>query len=418
MNILNKVVEDITFEDVVEACKAGTLESAVLDFKREMPGDLSKHFATFSNTLGGLIIIGVEEDNAGKPIKYGGVVFDSKLIDRVHQFAANVTPFPKYRVRPTNDVKGKVFILIKILPGDQPPYRPNSDTTVWIRTGNISTPLRSPDSRELEQMYKKREESEKVRNECLDSSYRIFEASLERAENERKAELVKNESVVKTRLGSQAAPLRISIMPVYPADSFVDFRHIKERLMDYRVETSNYGDFPDLNYETIPRGISFFNWSRYDGGFEFGLIQDTGIIDLCYDVLRVDKNGEKNIYIGNLLSFLLRQLKVAKQFYNLFGFNGLLHVVITLNNANDTWIIAMAPANWMVLDDRKKTTKIGDYQWFISDLDTFKLNDKAVILRLMYSMVEKFYWDLGLPPPNEKLVQDHLKITGWSEFLS
>lgn len=38
MNILTKPFQDITFEDVIECCEAGTLESAVLDYKKTIPG--------------------------------------------------------------------------------------------------------------------------------------------------------------------------------------------------------------------------------------------------------------------------------------------------------------------------------------------------------------------------------------------
>src|SRR6476469_7751648 len=123
MSLHNKPFHKITFQDVVDLCDAETLESVTLDYKAVLPRDLSKHFATFSNTLGGLIIIGVEEDpKTGKPFKYEGISFESKLIDQIHQHASNVIPYPTFEVRPTDEVNGKVFILIRILEGDQPPY--------------------------------------------------------------------------------------------------------------------------------------------------------------------------------------------------------------------------------------------------------------------------------------------------------
>ncbi|GEM_PF-1767478 len=62
MNIFPKPFHDVTFADVVAFCQQKHPESTTLDYKREIPRDLAKHFATFSNTLGGVIVVGVEED--------------------------------------------------------------------------------------------------------------------------------------------------------------------------------------------------------------------------------------------------------------------------------------------------------------------------------------------------------------------
>lgn len=414
MNLLNNELDKITFQDVVDLCEAETLESTVLDYKQSVPRDLAKHFATFSNTLGGLIIIGVEEDpKTGKPLKYEGVAFDGKIVDQIHQFASNVTPFPRYAVHVTDEIKGKVFVLIKILEGDQPPYMSNRDLTVWLRTGNISTPLRNPDSRELEQMHRKKSSAKKDRDNAVNHANQIYDAAFERGEKDRADQATQNESVTKDRLGLYAAPLRITIMPISPSGKIINYRLIKSELEAYRVQTRWYGDFPDLNYETVPHGISFFTWG-YDGTYEFGLVQDNGLIDSWYDVLRFDKGkNEKILYLSNILGFLLRQLEVAKKFYSVAGFNGLLDCKVEVSNLKNAWIYQLQPEGWHVMFNRTQISKLDNYIWEIEDLDTFKLNDPSAMLHMLYEFVERLYWDFGISPPQKELIEAQLTQLGW-----
>lgn len=148
----------ITFQDVVDFCDQKIVENTELDYKMVIPSGLAKHFAAMSNRYGGLIIIGVEEDpRTGKPSRYDGIVDDGKQIDRVHQMANNVRPLPTYDVRATNEVSGKVFLLIRINEGGAPPYTQVNDPTVYLRTGNITTPLKPSDAEIVRELYAKRE---------------------------------------------------------------------------------------------------------------------------------------------------------------------------------------------------------------------------------------------------------------------
>src|SRR5574340_853568 len=100
MDILNKPISTFTFADIAEYCSEGQVEGVQLDYKRELPPKgLAKHFASFSNTRGGVLIIGVEEDTkTGKPLAWDGLVHDSKIVDKIQQYATNVEPRPAYDV--------------------------------------------------------------------------------------------------------------------------------------------------------------------------------------------------------------------------------------------------------------------------------------------------------------------------------
>lgn len=153
MNMLKKPVSEISFNEVVEFCNEAHGEGVQIDYKKDFPSNgFAKHFAAFSNTRGGIIIIGVEEDRkSGIPVSWTGVVKDAKQIEKIHQAASNVEPIPSYEVHATDEVDGKCFVLIRINEGDKTPYYVQNDFNIWVRTGNISNPIgiASPDGLEL-----------------------------------------------------------------------------------------------------------------------------------------------------------------------------------------------------------------------------------------------------------------------------
>ena len=187
MKILNDPINTLTFQDIVEFCKEGIVEGIQLDYKRELPPKgLAKHFASFSNTRGGVLVIGVEEDaKSSKPANWDGIVYDFKLIDKIHQYATNVDPRPSYDVFVTNEQNGRVFILVRIFEGDRTPYYVQNDANLYIRTGNITDliGLASPEAAEL--LFGKKTKAEIARHNFIKRSAEIFKAANRRADKER-----------------------------------------------------------------------------------------------------------------------------------------------------------------------------------------------------------------------------------------
>lgn len=122
MSILNKPLSSFSFSDIVAFSKEGNREGIQIDYKKDLPnGGLAKFFAAFSNTRGGVIIIGVEEDRVtGLPTTWDGVVNNAQLTETINQWASSVEPFPQYDVHVTDEQGGRVFILVRIYEGIEP----------------------------------------------------------------------------------------------------------------------------------------------------------------------------------------------------------------------------------------------------------------------------------------------------------
>lgn len=410
INIHSLKFEDISFEDIQDFCKQKITENIQLDYKKELPNKLSKHLAAFSNTRGGVIIIGVEEDSeTGEPVKWDGVKKDDKLIEQVWQHASNVIQFPTIRVRFTNVKNQKAFLLISIAEGGSPPYHTNSDPTIWIRTGNVSTPLDKIRRDELDRLYEKKTRALKLRKENSEMAQEIYRASLARAENERKKYL-RSEPEQKTidkPLGESSTTLAIEIQPFYPEKEITSRRNTKSKISDYRA-TGPFSDYPNLASEQCPGGISYFNWSRYEGYFESQIIFSNGLLFTAKDIRRKHE-GRPTISLNVLTGILARQLRVASNFYNIFGYSGVLSGRITLDKLLGVRVYDLCPSGYHRLFDDGSVNKIDTDSWEIANLDTHRINEENSFIEIIEDTLSDVFWDLGQPTPDREKILTFLK---------
>ena len=84
MHLYGATIASITWDDVDRFCQQGTAENTYLDYKTDFPSDLAKSIAAMANTLGGIILIGVDETDDGKPrLPLLGIDNDRGLDERV-----------------------------------------------------------------------------------------------------------------------------------------------------------------------------------------------------------------------------------------------------------------------------------------------------------------------------------------------
>jgi predicted HTH transcriptional regulator len=221
MDITKKDINSITFEEIVEFCEQRVIENLFLDYKKNKPGDLSKHIAGFSNASGGLIIIGIEEDANGYPVAWEGIDNVNKPTDWAHQMANNVVPFPSYEAAVTNEVEGKVFLLVRILEGDSTPYVTRNDPTVWVRTGNVRTPVDQANREDLLRLVARSSgaaQNRKIVDDQLEFEFRQLEHHRTEFERRNRTRL----GNLTTRNDSQKSLLRVTVTPFNPSRSIID----------------------------------------------------------------------------------------------------------------------------------------------------------------------------------------------------
>ncbi len=438
MDILTKKIESFGFDDIVTFCKEGHREDYQIDYKKDLPSNgLAKHFAAFSNSKGGLILIGVEENRiTGIPIKWDGVNNDAKSIERIHQWASNVEPLPRSTVHVTEEKNGKVFILIRILEGDRTPYYVQNDSNLWVRTGNISTPidLASPDYAEL--LFKRKEQADISRNIFIKQTADVYNAALRRAERERLAKIAKeaedykkkkeagdpqpiidafaggfHSHIYSNKLGSQASMCTIILQPFFPKEALLKPSEIKDRIVEIRdLQRTPRMYFPDLNVWPIPQGILRFDWGESDGQIDCHQIYASGLVYSSTDVLMVDHESKKKlIYLSHVLGRLFQVLKAASNFYQIAGYQGGVEGYLELANTEDISLVGFQHE----LFNRDLLGLMPSYQLNFSDLDTSKLSDPKAFQEFFENYVKEFFWSIGKPDLHESLIKKFLQDNQW-----
>ena len=406
VNIFTKPLDTVTFEDIESYCAEKKPETAQLDYKKSMPKDgLAKHIAAMSNTLGGIILIGIEEDSTGHPAKWEGVPNDSKLIDQVYQQAANIKPYPNCHVYQTTEKNGKVFILVQILEGSAGPYVTVTDPhIVWMRTGNISTPLKRADQDATERIRDKRDTAIATQHQNDAYASQMYKTLLSEAEKEReeliKSDPVRNKHLVDQPVADNVVLLELVLQPYSPTPGLLGDKpaDIKGRLTEFQGQYHN-AHFPTLNYNTpAPNGglTAFYGW----GGIGFAICCDqfytNGLIYHAHDVLAPrPKDQPPTIWLSHILMELFGFFEVAKKAYNVFGYHGLLVGTIRLTGAKGCTInhISQNTLHWP--SELRQHQAIQDsYSWPLN-LDTGKLNDPDWRLTNLHALMETLYWELG-----------------------
>lgn len=412
MDILRKPIEDITFDEVVEFCELKIIEGINLEYKSDFPRDLAKQFVTFSNTQGGLIILGVSEDEkTGLPDKWDGIDPTAKPIDRVYQIAANVVPFPTFEVSQTDSKNEKVFILIRILEGASPPYGTNSDPTPWVRNGNTSA---MANREEQLRLSTKRDKAQLVREAALKFSQHTFDLDIANAEYERQTKQQSGETDIygqRIQIGSTAAIFNISVMPFYPDRELISYDSLSNPSVFLGKEWQNTAFIH--GFESIPGGISSLHWNRMSGQIVSNQIYLNGHSDLAYDVLSTNQNDPplRVVYIAAISEAIHKELEIAKTIFEKSRYNGQVSIHASLRGGVNA---VTYPMNSRFMSDGSGKIKFndGDYHWE-DDTNTAIMRDEGLLAALHIGLLKKIGWDIGLKEIPDSEITDFFKLHHW-----
>ena len=437
MNILNIPINQLKFENIVSFCEEKLIEGIQLEYKKEFPKKgLSKHFASMSNTRGGLIIIGIEEDEKiGIPRSWNGIKNEGKLIDRVHQYAAQVEPIPKYEVFCTDEKDGNVFVLIRIFEGDSTPYYVQNDANIWIRTGNITNPIDIASIDALELLFRKNEKAELARLLYINQAENIYRAALDRGEKERK-QIIANESrkfeidqkrsgitepdfskfspsCIQSILGTDTSMCTILLQPFYPRKAYIKPFDLKNEIQKFKVSNRNT-DIPNNNQETTPEGILHFNYVKSTGRIQCEQFFCNGLIFGTDDILRTNPDGFKFINLSTISEMLYAYLILTQKFHTFLGYQGKIYGHLKIENLFDTYVYQLIPRKYAHFNSDPKAILLPEYKWDL-EIDTNILNNHDTLLDFFIDTMNYIHVSFNFAPLKEEYYKELLKENNWIE---
>jgi hypothetical protein len=429
MKILNTPIRDLTYQDVVEFCQEKHVEGIQVDYKLAFPQKgLARQFAAFSNTRGGIIIVGVEEDpRTGLPTQWEGIDTEGKLIDRVHQFAANVEPIPDYDVCFTDERNGKAFLLIRIFEGGGTPYYEQNNSNIWVRTGNITNPVDIASPEALSLLFGKKEQANLARTTFIQRADEVFQAALRRAERERIAEIAAAEDkrrreeeqqgvasnrfspvrLYKQELGTQSSMCTVILQPYYPHKAFIQPLALEGEADQIRVRDKYNNKFPSLDLEMIPEGILSFNWGKLDGLIECEQIYGYGLVYKARDILWVSED-EKQLFLAHVANHLMITLRAAGKYYEYVGYQGRVIGSLSINGVEDVTVNQIVPSGYNDIIFNKRKCLLDSYKWALNT-ETTVLENSQALREYFIQLMNEIYVGLNYIPPDEKLFDAFLE---------
>lgn len=407
MKIFNKDISLITFDDVVNHCKERIPEGIELDYKRDYPSGLAKLIAAFSNTRGGLIIIGVEEDEkSGCPVKWDGLAMDAKLVEKAYQQVSSVTPLPDYRVAMTNPSDGNVFILIRVYEGDATPYYVINDPNIWQRTGSIRKliEIASPEWQEL--LFRKKDRADKARANYINIAENIYINAVElEAKCNHKKHINDQIIGVQKDIVFDDVLFKIMIQPNFPNLAKVNPKDLMINLKAYSART-DFLEFPNNDLKPIPNGVMSTILSA-----NIAVSHQVYSVGLIYNCQKISPSvSDRVIYINNLLGILFTMLLSARNLYRYIDYQGVIKMNMSLDlKSKDIFFQRIRDRSETLFPSDLVVPALSPSDSWTFTMNTSDLNDSKSATDLFIKIAEEVHWDLGFAKVNENIIRSYLQ---------
>lgn len=411
-----KQLERLEYADIESFCKQGVAENLFLDYKEELKGEkLSKSIASFANTKGGLLLIGVHEDKTTKqPSKWDGINDTGTLSEQINAEIANVVPYPtcRFAIVP-HKTKGKAFVVLIVQEGTAAPYFTVHKPIVWVRTGDISTPIGQSNRADLITLTERGKAANDRIESMQDIAEHLFNERYERAKDAAIAASGGQSAMMALTtetaiLSGPHIPLvTSSIIPQNP-EEIADQKTLYDQQHDFRYDKPHLLIPPmNVHLEPVRYGIVTQNDHAFSIDREqirYMYVSKYGLLQFRHNIHeRVEGVERHNLF--RVLHCIANTLRYASTFYSHFGYSGTLRLIIEMENL-DKEVLLLGSTNIMT-DRQTVPLDLYSYDWSV-DLSTHDLTtDKTK--SLLTKLYTDIYLDLGfgsLPSEARKIIDE------------
>jgi hypothetical protein len=430
--LLTMPLSEITFDDVESFCHPpdGPPENQVLEYKSGKGGekvpsrDIAKAASALANTFGGMIILGVEDDQkGGHPENIPGVPADRDLEKEVSSILFDditppLVPLPEIRAVNLRDNPKKAVVVIRVAQSNATPHaikNGRGNPCIYVRAGSESRPTEdwetSAGPEKLAWLFNRRRKSEELHD-------RLVHDALDRMD------LLHQRGVFPHFLGEHrpSGQGKFLIVPLYPQGPVTTVQHLYDGCMgpfterDLELRVVSQADLTEFPRYTLMRpsttqdGVIGFNEDSETSlcSFEFNtsglfLYQQT-FAYASFDL----PEPRWHLDFSALSQQLDSYLQVAARFYDRIDPVGLLQLNVTIENLA---ALCMVPPPNRMGASRYDPRHCVSYQRCIDCNRTIQTNElrnldqkNEILLGLLFEIGSAFNWDqrcvrdvLGLP---------------------
>lgn len=401
--LYTKEIEKIVFQDVVDFCNEEYRETIHLDYKEEVDGSLAKTIAAMANTWGGLIIIGVEDEDSTPKLPVEGIDYKEHLREQVNNIIlGNITPpvFPEIKICPDGKNK-KAFIIIRVPQSDHSPHAIRGNTRVYVRTDTSNEPEEIATVDRILWLIDRRKKSNELKNDFYEMADKRFKT------------LSKKQGIVVRHTDAI-----FGMSPLYPFEILVDYRKLQKEIPE-KIKINVFNNtFPlylinQDRFEPTQNGAYGF-LGREDTGYTFyEELNHYGFFyhreDLCKTRTNEEGREENNSFLWDILRRIDGFLFSALNFYTELGYWGILEFRISLDKLEEVSFRDLPPpSGYVKFDDIVKSPIDGKLEFIkILTLKDLKENGRQILIDL----VKEMGWAIGFGHISsesiEKLLNDN-----------
>ncbi|MDO7787189.1 AlbA family DNA-binding domain-containing protein [Desulforamulus aquiferis] len=315
INPFGKPIEQLEEDDLNILIKEETSEGLYVEYKEDFPTHLAKIVASFANTFGGWIIIGVDARNPRNvPTSFTGINIARDPKDRFrHICRDNISPVPlfssKLIVKSSDPEKG--ILVIRVPESAYPPHI-TKDGRIYRRNMEGSDPVGETDRHILERLFEK---SLLNKSEVKGFMLRKLQKTEHRDPNE-----------VVFKVMCCPVPLNLDLINPF----FIPARITRLKKMAQSIWKQSLPKNTRFN----PEGFAF-----QLGSHQLEILR-SGVITYCYPVPTSVKTLERKaepfqlefLDYRSLQVALLRTIKLTREVYRFTGYLGLFVLKISLEN--------------------------------------------------------------------------------------
>lgn len=345
MSIYTKQINSLDYSDILSLLEEGSKENIRLEFKREYPSkdEMLKKISSFSNTWGGYVVIGVEQDENGKASQLLGVDpklgFQQQVIEWCYGgIYPPISPMVSPPIKKEGDLD-KVFYVIYISESYDAPHFLNGRRGCYVRTDEFSQLFepRLATYDEIMRLSNRRELSIRNRENLIARAKARFDTHVKQSY-----------ATYQNVIGDIDITLWLAVVPTFPKIASSDVTLLDRAVHNVHMRARD-NIFPlgepnaqlDGFYFPDPRGTNFAYLEVDTHGLvfysqELGYITDEASRKLnaansTYTLMPSDIY----IYSSWVIAWIVFYLKYANRIYKDIGYDGSLTVRVGLERIRD-----------------------------------------------------------------------------------
>jgi hypothetical protein len=398
MNIFTIPIKEITYDNVISFCQQGVPEGINLDYKRDFPpSGLEKTISAFANTNGGVIIIGVEDEDSKPKPPFEGIDYKDKLEERVWNIiVGNIYPpvFPDIRVCP--QVDNKTFVLIRIPQSNETPHAIFNNKKAYIRTGNRNKPEDLATMEQIEWLINRRKKSEEFREHLLARAKERY-----------------NNICKQKQISDQVVDFTLSITPLYPQKSLLTVEEIEDFVKQIKVKKKKGNDFPwiyKIESHPIQDGLIYPAYEEYYKIFKnYTEVNKFGLVFHKEEVEHFNsETKEKSLHVNQIFGILDECFAAIGILYNKVGYWGILEIKVSMNNllginfVYDLFQSREEAFHPIRFTNKKKNETETQLSWRII-ASVSELNDPLAKQDKLLELIHNIIWSFGFKKSKDKI---------------